>query len=480
MTLGARLGFDSRTAGTIPIIVELANMLKPGWLFRRAPAVQDHLKRIAYFTALLAEFRNAGDVMSAEGQLLYLLRLSRRYSRKNSSNASLAWHQQARLHASLAGYLARRFPDKKEHISGAFAQADALFEMLEQSLYPWIPSQYRSSLEWKQQLSGQGLVTCIPSKYITLGMTSLRGLRIIFGANLPIHVYYAGEDDLDPKSRELLEKIENVHTFSLAKIFSPSLKGFQVKPFAILASGFAEVIWFDADLVFSTNPTNLFQDVGYKETGTLYFHDRPVLGWGNEEGASIDWSWVQGVIGRGSDFLRASHAFKGESSNIVDSSAVVMHVSRNFPAMLAIAKMNLDAETYGHVWGDKETFWLGFELLRQPWSMNRWGMSGVTFLPSNESTCAGADTWEDSQGVDLPACGHLGPNNTVQMIHFSESKIRGPPPFTASPVGHIQALNKLWHTTCVQIDGTRLDRFSHHQLDVFQTYIHTYMESLRL
>ena len=428
-------------------------------------------------SSLLVELKKAGDVMSAEGQLRYLLRHASRDSDYQSSNA---WYQQARLHASLANYLSRSFHSQRWRASDTITQAQVLLELLEQRLYPWIFAQHRSSLDWKNQMSGRGLVTCIPSKYMSLAMASLKGFRTVFGNTLPIHVYYADDEDLDLKSRQRLEEIENVHTFSLAKVFSLSLKGFQVKPFAILASGFAEVIWFDADLVFLMDPRQMFDDTEYKDTGTLYFHDRPVLGWGDEEGSSIDWTWVQSVIGHGSDFVRSSHAFRGQASNLVDSSAVVMHVSRNLPAMLVVAKMNLDSVTYEHVWGDKETFWLGFELLRQPWSINRWGMVGITFLPANESRCDGPVAWGHLSAVDLPACGHMGPDNMplVQMIHFSESKIRGPAPFTASPIGHTPGLDKHWHATCVQVNGT-LNSFNSHQLDVFQTYIQMYSTSLQ-
>lgn len=422
-------------------------------------------------SSLLAELNSAEDIMSAEGQLRFLLGSSRCLINKSG-----AWHEQARLQASLAGYLTRSSANNMEHKSATCKQSEALLRLVEHKLYPWIPHQHHNSLEWKRQMSGRGMVTCIPSKYLSIAMTSLKGLRNAFRRDLPIHVYYADENDLDVHSRQRLEAIENVHTFSLARIFPIHLEGYQVKPFAMLASGFAEVIWFDADLVFLTEPENLFDDVEYKDTGTLYFHDRPVLGWGFESGASINWSWVHSVVGHGSDFLRSSSAFKGQASNIVDSSAVVMHVSRNLPAMLIIAGMNLDPDTYKHVWGDKETFWLGFELLKQPWSLNRWGMSGITFLPINESGCEVPGVWEDPRGVDLPACGHMGPNNVIQMIHFSESKIRGPAPYTALPVGLTQARNKKWHATCVHVKATALDQLHVHQLRVFQTYVEIHTE----
>lgn len=229
-----------------------------------------------------------------------------------------------------------------------------LFHLLENKLYPWIPSHYNSSLEWKKNFAGRGLVTCVSSKYLKIALTNLKGLRKIVGVDLPIHVYFADEEDLAVESRRQLEKIDGVFTFSLSKIFPTQLQGFQLKPFAMLASGFAEVIWFDADLVFLVNPQDLFDNRDYDETGTILFHDKTLVGWGTESGASIDWTWAQDLIGRGSDYLRSSHAFVGEASNIVDSSAIVMHMGRNLLPMLVVSQLNLDPDTYAHVWGQRD------------------------------------------------------------------------------------------------------------------------------
>ena len=50
--------------------------------------------------------------------------------------------------------------------------------------------------------------------------------------------------------------------------------GFAVKPFAILASTFEQVILFDTDAVFLQQPELIFEDTDYVSTGTLLFHDR--------------------------------------------------------------------------------------------------------------------------------------------------------------------------------------------------------------
>jgi alpha 1,3-mannosyltransferase len=44
-----------------------------------------------------------------------------------------------------------------------------------------------------------------------------------------------------------------------------------VKPFAILASQFEQVMLIDADVVFVQPPEVLFDHAGYRETGALFF-----------------------------------------------------------------------------------------------------------------------------------------------------------------------------------------------------------------
>ncbi len=431
-------------------------------------ALTGETSEIEAMGTLLKELNGQSDPLSLEGRMRFLLE-------KHMLHKPL-WHQEMQLHAVLGQYLATVFPHASTRSTACIDSTRVLFKLLERKLYPWIPDHFRDSLELQQNAAGRGLVTSVPSKYTDLALTIILGLRTIIGCDTPIHVYFADEDDISAEGRRKLNYVDNVFTFNLAAIYSVPLKGFQVKPFAILASGFAEVVWFDADLAFMVNPERLFDSGGYHETGSVFYHDRTLFGWGSEPGANIDWKWVHGIIGRGSDYLRSSPAFAGRASNIVDSSAVVMNVKRNVFAMLVISWLNLNPETYAHVWGDKETFWLGFEILLQSWNLNPWGMSGVTFLERSASECTGASF---GQGGDLPACGHMGPQGIVEMIHFSESKRRGPAPFTVPPVGYVVDVNKSWHATCVQYGAADLKSFRQSQIGVFQNYIDLHMNHRR-
>ena len=420
---------------------------------------------------MLHSLTEVADPTSLEGQLHYSAE-----SMYGKRNKQLRWHDEAQMHGWLGEYLAKEFPHGSLKEPAAIESASLMFDMLDAKLCPWRPKNFSSSLEWKRSFQGRGLVTSVPAKYLTIALTGIQGLRSTLGADLPVKVYYADDRDLPMENRRALEKIDNVTVCNLSEVYPIQLRGFQVKPFAMLASGFAEVIWFDADLLFLVNPEVLLDNEDYHETGTVFFHDRTLSGWGSVEGASIDWPWIQGIIGRGSEYLRSSPAFVGRASNIMDSSAVVMHMTRNFFVMLVVAQLNLNSDTYTHVWGDKETFWLGFEILRKPWAMNRWGMSGVTFMHRNDSECTGDETWNKAVGADLPACGHMGPRDIVHMIHFSESKTRGPAPFTVPPTGFVPDVNKSWYATCVRFEADELKEFRASQMELFRKYIRIHMQ----
>jgi hypothetical protein len=56
------------------------------------------------------------------------------------------------------------------------------------------------------------------------------------------------------------------------------LNGWELKPYAIIHSRFREVLLLDADNVVVVDPTYLFEDAEYKQTGSLFWSDRGRLG----------------------------------------------------------------------------------------------------------------------------------------------------------------------------------------------------------
>jgi hypothetical protein len=84
----------------------------------------------------------------------------------------------------------------------------------------------------------------------------LSTLKHVHRTSLPIHVVYAGGDDLVPEKRAALRSIHpSIHTVDILGWFDESYVGIHgggwaIKAFAMLASPFEEVIIADADAVF--------------------------------------------------------------------------------------------------------------------------------------------------------------------------------------------------------------------------------------
>src|SRR5262249_3926705 len=99
--------------------------------------------------------------------------------------------------------------------------------------------------------------------------------------------FYNGPEDLTPEQRVNLEDFGEVVTKDLqsVKYFNETEAGlrnatYALKPFALLASEFEEPILCDADTVFLQDPRKFYGDVGYRETGTLFYQDRLFRGLG--------------------------------------------------------------------------------------------------------------------------------------------------------------------------------------------------------
>lgn len=125
-------------------------------------------------------------------------------------------------------------------------------------------------------------------------------LKHVHNTALPIHVVYAGSDDLVPEKRAALRSIHpSVDTVDLLNYFDETHVGIHgggwaIKSFAVLASPFEEVIIADADAIFVQDPERLLdEDPGYNATGTLFFRDREIFaGWGQVRPYSIRSAFV--------------------------------------------------------------------------------------------------------------------------------------------------------------------------------------------
>ncbi|KAF2218642.1 mannosyltransferase putative-domain-containing protein [Elsinoe ampelina] len=236
------------------------------------------------------------------------------------------------------------------------------------------------SLHASIRYGGRGIVLSGGDGQLSYMLTSVKALRKL-GCNLPVEIMYLGDDDLGDDSRSELEALPGVITRDMEQMVRDEgwqLKGWAGKPFAILLSSFREAIFIDADAQFFVTPEVLFEDEAYEENGALFFRDRLMFPESKRK-------WLQQILPKPmSRKVRHSRFWTGESGHMQESGVVVVDKWRHFMALLFVTRMNgpdRDGDkdkgivgTYDMVYGDKETFWLGWELV---------GDSDYAFHPGN-------------------------------------------------------------------------------------------------
>jgi alpha 1,3-mannosyltransferase len=205
--------------------------------------------------------------------------------------------------------------------------------------------------------------------------------RNVHHSKLPIQIVYAGEDDLPQQYRQLLGDLANGISFlDILTVFDDStLKlakgGWAIKAFAALAAPFEVMILLDADAVFVQSPEKVFAQRGYVETGALLYHDR--LLWQHAFKNRHDWWKKQMEHHEPSAALLMSKVWMEDYAEEGDSGVVVLDKGRLEVVMglLHVAWQNSAAVreevTYKLTYGDKESWWFGFELSGTPFAFER-------------------------------------------------------------------------------------------------------------
>ncbi|KUJ21797.1 uncharacterized protein LY89DRAFT_637753 [Mollisia scopiformis] len=234
-----------------------------------------------------------------------------------------------------------------------------------------------TSLKNTYVTGSRGIVIPVGFKTLRFAIHLIFNIRTVLGTRLPIQVVYAGEDDLPEYSRNKLKAVESdIEFIDILTIFDDSSMGLQdswaIKPFAALASTFEQVILLDADCMFFQKPEVLFDDLGYRETGALFFHDRKLWQHGFQE--RHKWWKLQMKGRKPSATLLKSLVWKDDFAEEADSGVVVLDKSR-FPLFMGLlhvcwqnTKSVREEVTYKMTYGDKESWWFGLELCGVPYS----------------------------------------------------------------------------------------------------------------
>ncbi|KAJ3025625.1 UNVERIFIED_CONTAM: hypothetical protein HDU68_006935 [Siphonaria sp. JEL0065] len=239
-------------------------------------------------------------------------------------------------------------------------------------IYPWSFSSRFTNM--KHLLTSfvrkRGIVMLFGDFGYDNAMTTILYLRKTLNCTLPIEIYYnGGSDIINPKTITALNSINDVITLDLQMIFEEStLPGFFGKPFAVLFSTFQEVIYLDDDVLLFQNPERILEDsIIYKEYGHLFWRSREPT----EEG--ITNNFVRHFITHPSRYANTTRFFNKSTRSEMDAS--VMMFDKRKPevvhALLATCHFNLKqtilAGLNRFLRGDKDTYWLAYEMLRIPY-----------------------------------------------------------------------------------------------------------------
>ncbi|KAJ3297759.1 hypothetical protein HDU79_002233 [Rhizoclosmatium sp. JEL0117] len=226
-----------------------------------------------------------------------------------------------------------------------------------------------------------GIVFSTGKEHFEYAVHAILSLRQTLNCKLPIQVQYMGPEDLDPEMLTALSSIPNVETVDiLSKFGNSEVSGWAIKPFAMLASSFQTAIFIDADALFFQDPEVLVKSSKlFKKHGQLFYRDRTLF---QPKYDSLEWfRTITPVLSKYASTLRYT---TGKSHHEMESGVVVIDKSRTdaLHSLLLTCQLNSKVErdiAYSHVYGDKETFWFSWEMLRAPFE----------FVPNSGGTLGG-------------------------------------------------------------------------------------------
>jgi hypothetical protein len=202
--------------------------------------------------------------------------------------------------------------------------------------------------------SGRGIVIAAGGARLFVNVYVLvHLLRRRLGCTAPIEVWHYGDGELSPRMRALLAELD-VKTLDAARLAAKAgvtiRDGWQLKSLILVGTRFAEVLLLDADQAPIVDPCVAFDWPQYLESGAVF--------------------WPDIVDIRAENPIWAALGLLGERTVSLESGQVLVDKRRHLRAALATLALNEAAETtYRYVYGDKDTFLLGWRLVGAPFAL---------------------------------------------------------------------------------------------------------------
>lgn len=220
-------------------------------------------------------------------------------------------------------------------------------------------NQFLSSLETfpENRFEHRGVVLCGGGDYFPCAWVCIRILRAV-GCTLPIELWHRGAREMTDEMKALVEPYGVVcrDSFAVARRFPVRrLDGWELKPYAILNSSFAEVLYIDADNVVVRDPEFLFDTELYRKTGSLFWPDVPNAPYGRSYLKDVSWELLDMPFRREPEF---------------ESGQLLIDKRRCWRPLQLTLHLNEHSDYYYTAFfGDKDTFHLAWRKLDQEYGL---------------------------------------------------------------------------------------------------------------
>jgi hypothetical protein len=173
--------------------------------------------------------------------------------------------------------------------------------------------------------------------------------------HLPIQLWYLGDGEVDEPMKALVSPlgVECVDAIQVRKRFPIRLlHGWELKAYAIVHSAFREVLLLDADNVPVVRPEFMFDTPEFKAAGAVFWPDYNSVG-----GAKAKAIWH-------------SCGLRPPAEQEFESGQILVDKERCSAALRLSLWFNENSDFYyQYVHGDKETFHLAFQKMKQSYSL---------------------------------------------------------------------------------------------------------------
>ncbi len=201
----------------------------------------------------------------------------------------------------------------------------------------------------RPNFEGQGIVIAAGGPFVPSAYIGVRLLRKL-GTTLPIEIWHAGEDEIPGWARRAFEPwdvtLHDVMPFCPGRPQS-ELRGWPIKPAALMNSHLSEILFLDADCFPLQNPQFILDSPEYRQYGSMFWPD-------NKHYKMIK----EGTIW---DLTKLS--YQGDVE--FETGIMAIDKVRCWRELCLAQWMNAHSSFwYNHVMGDKDTFYLAWRKFR--------------------------------------------------------------------------------------------------------------------